>query len=256
LCGVYAAAVIAQGGIKLVANIYRGWIGERALRDLRRQVYARMRPSVAMQRLDTAQGTAAAMIVAEVEPIGGFVGSAVAEPLLQAGILASVVAYIVHLDPWMAFAALALFVPQLVFVPIMQHSMNRRVGTRVWILRQIGAGVIGAKPTGPENAREAEDEHRIKRVFQLDIGIFKLKFTMNFLMNLCSHMQVIAVLLLGGWLVHIGQIEVGAVVACISSVGRLSDPWGDLLNYFREISLSRVKYELLVEAMETAEEAA
>jgi len=33
------------------------------------------------------------MIIAEVDPIGGFVGGSVSEPLLQGGILASVVAY-------------------------------------------------------------------------------------------------------------------------------------------------------------------
>ena len=50
-------------------------------------------------------GTHTAMAVAEAEPIGGFVGMAISEPLLQAGILASVLGYIVHLDRWMAVAA-------------------------------------------------------------------------------------------------------------------------------------------------------
>ena len=59
------------------------------------------------------------MIVGEVEPIGGFVGSSISEPLLQAGILLSVLSYIIHLDRWMAAAAFALFVPQLVFVPLL-----------------------------------------------------------------------------------------------------------------------------------------
>ena len=52
-----------------------------------------------------ARGVGAAMLVGEVEPIGGFVGSSLPEPLLQGGILASVLAYIVHLDKWMAAAA-------------------------------------------------------------------------------------------------------------------------------------------------------
>jgi hypothetical protein len=37
----------------------------------------------------------------------------------------------VHLDRWMAAAALALFLPQLVFVPFMQGAINRRAGARV-----------------------------------------------------------------------------------------------------------------------------
>ena len=57
------------------------------------------------------------MIVAEVEPLGGLVAEGISEPLLQTGILLSVLAYITHLDPWMALAAFAIFLPRLVFVP-------------------------------------------------------------------------------------------------------------------------------------------
>jgi hypothetical protein len=39
LCGVYAGTVLVQGGTKLALNIYRGWVGERAKRDLRRRVH-------------------------------------------------------------------------------------------------------------------------------------------------------------------------------------------------------------------------
>src|SRR5260370_37673190 len=39
LCGVYAGTVLVQGGTKLVVNVYRGWVGERATRDLRRRVH-------------------------------------------------------------------------------------------------------------------------------------------------------------------------------------------------------------------------
>jgi ABC-type multidrug transport system fused ATPase/permease subunit len=71
---------------------------------------------------------------------------------------------------------------------------------------------------------------RIDRVLQLNIGIYKFKFSMNFLMNICSHLQVVAALLIGGWVVHTDQLEVGGVVAFISGAGRLNDPWGDLVN--------------------------
>jgi ABC-type multidrug transport system fused ATPase/permease subunit len=237
LCGAYVAAVLLQGGAKLGVNIYRSWVGERAKRDLRRQVSTATGQTAPIAE---AQGTAVAMVVAEVEPIGGFIGESISEPLLQAGVLATVIAYIVHLDPWMAAAAVGLFLPQLVFVPLMQHAMNRRTGARVWLLRQIGAGMIAGR---------ARDEVRIDRVFQLDMRIFQLKFTMNFLMNLCSHLQIVAALLLGSWWVLQDQLEIGGIVAFISGLGRLNDPWGDLINYFRELSVTRVKFRLLADAV-------
>ena len=77
------------------------------------------------------------------------------------------------------------------------------------------------------------------------MGVFKLKYVMNFLMNYGTHLQVIAALLYGGYLVLNSQLEIGGVVAFISGIGRLTDPWGDLVNYFRDISLANVKYKLL-----------
>jgi ABC-type bacteriocin/lantibiotic exporter with double-glycine peptidase domain len=101
--------------------------------------------------------------------------------------------------------------------------------------------------------RGREDNARIERVFELDMGIFKLKFTMNFLMNFCNHLQIVAALLLGGWYVLKDQLEVGGVVAFISAVGRLNDPWGDLVNYFRDFSVSNVKYQLIANAVRDRE---
>ena len=185
------------------------------------------------------------MIVAEVEPVGGFVGTSISEPLLQAGILLSVLGYIVHLDRWMAAAALALFLPQLVFVPLMQGAINRRAGARVWVLRQLGISTVESRVASAD--QDSSDAKRIDRVLQLNMAIFKLKFSMNFLMNFCSHLQVVAALLIGGWMVHTDQLAVGGVVAFMSAVGRLNDPWGDLVNYFRDLNVTRVKFGLVVE---------
>ena len=192
-----------------------------------------------------ARGVGAAMLVGEVEPIGGFVGSSLSEPLLQAGILLSVLAYIVHIDRWMAVAAFTLFLPQLVFVPLMQGAINRRAGARVWVLRQLGVSTVDTR--APSIERDLSDGKRIDRMLQLNMGIYKFKFSMNFLMNLCSHLQVVGALLIGGWMVHTDQLEVGGIVAFISGVGRLNDPWGDLVNYFRDLSLTQVKYSLVAD---------
>lgn len=248
LCGLYLGAVLLQGGLKLAMNVYRGWIGENAKRDLRRRAYGVLNRSAGGFEAE-GEGTAVSMIVAEVEPIGSFVGSSVSEPLLGLGILASVFAYIIHLDARMAAAALALFVPQLIFVPLMQRAMNRRTGIRVWLLRQIGGGVISPHEAG--GTVDLADAARIDRVLQLNIGILTIKFTMNFLMNLCSRMQTISALLIGGWLVLHDRIEIGGVVAFISGMQQLNDPWGDVVNYFREASLSHVKYGLLTTALDS-----
>jgi ABC-type multidrug transport system fused ATPase/permease subunit len=259
LSAAYAVVVVVQGATKLGMNVYRGWLSERATRDLRRRVSAAVGgapselPPAGLREADLQgaelSGTAASMIIAEVEPVGGFIGTSVSEPLLQAGVLATVLAYIFHVDPWMAAAAVALFVPQLLFVPLMQRAMNRRTGARVRMLRQIGGDIIAPHEYQLVGAHDAVDAGQIERVFELNMGILKIKFAMNFLMNVCSHLQIVAALLLGGWLVLTDQLEVGGVVAFISGMGRLTDPWGDLVNYYREASLTLVKYRLVAAAV-------
>ena len=245
LCAAYAGIVLVQGSVKLGLNVYRGWVGENATRDLRRRILAYLRIARVASPGAEARGVGAAMLVGEVEPIGGFVGGSVSEPLLQGGILLSVLAYIVHLDRWMAAAALALFLPQLVFVPLMQRAINRRASARVWVLRQIGVSTVDARAATVES--DKSDSRRVDRVLQLNMGVYTLKFSMNFLMNLCNHLQVVAALLIGGWMVRTDQLEVGGIIAFISAVGRLNDPWGDLVNYFRDLSVTQVKFGLVAD---------
>ena len=54
-------------------------------------------------------------------------------------------------------------------------------------------------------------------------------------------------MLIGSWMVHTDQLAVGGVVAFISAVGRMNDPWGDLVNYFRDLNVTRVKFGLVAE---------
>jgi ABC-type multidrug transport system fused ATPase/permease subunit len=242
LCAVYAGVVIVQGSAKLGLNIYRGWVGERAKRDLRHRVHTVVEAPAAASPAAEAQGIVISMIVAEVEPIGGFVGESVSEPLLQVGIISSVMAYLIHIDPWMALAAFGLFVPQLVFVPLLQSAVNRRTGARIQVLRRLGISMI-------DRSDGADDDRRIDQAFALDMGIFKLKFTMNFLMNICTHLQIVSALLVGGWWVYTSNLEIGGVVAFISGIGRLNDPWGDLVNYFRDVNVTQIKYRMLADAV-------
>jgi ABC-type bacteriocin/lantibiotic exporter with double-glycine peptidase domain len=246
LCGVYLGAVLLQGGLKMAANIYRSWIGEDATRDLRRRVHTLVASTDAATSTPEAEGVQASMIVAEVEPVGTFVGGSISEPLLQCGILGSVIGYMIHVDWIMAGTAIVIFLPQLVFVPLMQRAMNRRAFERVQVVRGLSIGVIEG---GGDEERDRSDEERIERAFELNMGIYKFKFTMNFLMNLSTQMQVIGVLAVGGWAVLGGQLEVGGVVAFVSGIGRITDPWGDLVNYFRDANINQVKFRLLSDAV-------
>lgn len=241
LAGAYLAVALAEGGIKLGLNIYRAWVSEGAVRHLRRT-------ALGAAATPGAEGVELSMVLSEVEDVGGFVGAAVSEPLLQGGILVAVFAYLVHLDPKLAAISLAVFVPQLVFVPLLQAAINRLVERRVVTMRKVSDGIVreGAR----RSSSSAAQHDRIDDVFTLHMGMYKLKFTMNFLMNLTHHAGVAAALALGGWYALSGEIEIGSVVAFISGLGKLNDPWGDLVNWFRDMTVNRVKYRLVRDALE------
>ncbi|HSH99605.1 MAG TPA: hypothetical protein VLA02_03305, partial [Reyranella sp.] len=70
---------------------YRGWVAESTVRRLRESIWC-----MASNARATPAGSAGveiAMVLEEAEPIGGFTGISVSEPLLQGGILVSVVGY-------------------------------------------------------------------------------------------------------------------------------------------------------------------
>ena len=237
----YIAVALAEGGIKLALNIYRGWVSESAVRHLRRAALDASSPR-------GGEGVELSMVLSEVEPIGGFVGAAISEPLLQGGILAAVFGYLLYLEPWLAGLAFLVFAPQLVFVPLLQAAINRRVERRVLTMREVSDGIV--REGGERSARSRAQQSRIDHVFTLHMGMYKLKFTMNFLMNFTHHIGVATALAVGGWFVVQGHIEIGSVVAFISGLAKLNDPWGDLVNWFRDMTINRVKYRLVREAID------
>jgi len=272
----YTGVTLLEGGIKLALNIYRGWVSEMAVLDLRRVVAALTPDGTTGEGSHNAQGTEISMMLSEVEPIGGFAGISVSEPLLQTGVLLSVFGYLVFLQPMVALLCALAFSPQLIFVPLMQRAINRRSGERIETLRSVSgtivdaggtvarghhatdadadadADAVAAKPDkqDKQGKQDKQDKH-LRHVFALNMGIFKIKFTMYFLMNLTHHLGVATALGVGGYYVVQGRIDIGTVVAFVSGLAKVNDPWGDLVDWFREMTLVRTRYRLLREAVVT-----
>jgi len=242
----YAGVALAEGAIKLCLNIYRGWVSETTVRELRRGIGALTADAVKAKDRAMAEGVEISMILSEAEPIGSFAGISFSEPLLQGGVLLSVFGYLTYLQPLMALFSLIVFSPQLVFVPLMQRAINARAGERIRTLREVSGEIVGASA---DAAIAAAQSGHIDHVFRVNMGIYKLKFGMNFLMNLMHHFGVALALGAGGILAAQGRIEVGTVVAFVSGLAKVNDPWGDIVNWFREMTVSQMRYRLVADAM-------
>ncbi|MBB3545259.1 ABC-type multidrug transport system fused ATPase/permease subunit [Rhizobium sp. BK399] len=243
LVAAYLALVLAEGGIKLVLNVYRGWIGEVAVRWLRMTVIdAREYNSQDLTTL--AEGVEMSIVLAEAEPVGGFVGTSMSEPILQAGILLAVGSYMIYLQPLLALAVIAVFIPQAVLVPILQGLINQRVKTKITVMRHLSEEMVDhASPKSPKHQAA-----RVQRLFSTNMSIYRLKYALNFLMNLMFQLGYAGIFALGGYYVITGKVEIGTVVAFIAGLNKVSDPWGALVDWYRDLRVTQVKYELIRDA--------
>ncbi|MGO6732732.1 ABC transporter ATP-binding protein [Rhizobium ruizarguesonis] len=242
LVSLYLAVAVLEGAIKFTLNLYRSWVGEKGTLWLRARVLhqAETPPSESML-----EGVELSIVLAEAEPVGGFVGTSISEPLLQVGILVTVCSYLIYLQPLMMLAVAATFAPQIAFVPMMQAAINRRVEAKVAIMRDVSEGMVHAIEGG-----QGEDPQtsRIGAIFSANMEIYRYKYAMNFLMNLMAQLGYVGILVLGGYYVVTGKTEIGTVVAFVSGLAKIVDPWGAIVDWYRDLRVTQVKFRLIRDA--------
>ena len=245
LCLAYVAVALVHGGLKLVMNVYRGSVSEAANRRLRMQINPPAAAATAKAAAAEDEGVKISIIVSEVESVGAFVGSSFSEPLLNAGILLSILGYMIYTQPWMALVAFLIFCPQLLFIPYLQEAINRRTRRRIETMRALSVDIVDEAADRAGVRTHQAFLRRIGNVYRLNMQIFRRKYGMNFLMNLLYHLGIIGILAMGGWLVLQGRTEVGTIVAFISGLNRMNDPWGDLVDFFRNLTNTGLKYRMI-----------
>jgi ABC-type bacteriocin/lantibiotic exporter with double-glycine peptidase domain len=254
LCVVYVGVVLTQGGLKYVMNVYREIVGERAVRSMRRHLYHAIhdgaRTGESTEQGDAAAGSKVSMAVAEVEPLGGFVGESISVPLVQAGAFLSVLGYMLWVEPRIAAASLVLYSPQIYVIPKIQAAINQRVQRRIVLVRDLGQQIVAAEDGGETaEAREARYEKSISEIYRQRVRIAYLSYSVTFINNLLDHSGTISVLLIGGWLAIHGRTDIGTIVAFLSGFDKISEPWRELVAFYRRASDARIKYQLLRESL-------
>jgi ABC-type multidrug transport system fused ATPase/permease subunit len=242
LGAAYLAVLILQAGLKYLLRVGQGWLGESAIRYTRKHLLGlHRRPDG--ERSD-ASGRAVAIIGDEVERLGGFVGEAVAEPLVSGGMVLAILGYMLVVEPLLATACLAFFVPQVIAVPTIQRVVNRLMEKRIGLLRDFGDQVAEAGADDDENVSAAENA-KLNAIYRNRIRIYLWKFASKSLVNFFNGLAPVAALLIGGYLVILGQTSIGVVVAFISGFDRLADPLRQLIAFYRLAAQSRVRHDAI-----------
>ena len=232
--------ILLSLALKWVLGYSSGLLGEDVVRTIRQRLVASARTRED-SNLPISAGTLSTAISAEAEEIGGFVGSAFSEPIMQIGTLISVIGFVTATQPRLGIVALAMIIPQIIIVVVTQRQVNRLVGERVRRLR------------AATNKLTAEDLQAVEQEMLADFdsiygtrkSIYKWKLSTKFLLSAIGGAGTVTVLLLGGWLVLEGRSDVGTLVAALTALGRLQGPTNVLIAFFRMLSANRVKFDLL-----------
>ena len=111
------------------------------------------------------------------------------------------------------------------------------------------AGDLVVDSIGGSGEAGSSLETQIGKAFETIYGVrlrvFKLKFGLKFLVSALQSVGVFALLFAGGIKVLSGRTEIGIVVAFISGLDRVLDPWRELIAFVRATSAARVQFELI-----------
>lgn len=239
--GLYLAVLLLQSGLKFMRDVYLYRIAEGVTRLLRRKFLARG-PHAA----DIERGTKQAIVAAEAEKVGGFVAEGISLPMLQAGTVLSIAAYMLLIEPLVAIVALVFLVPSVVVVGLAQPVLNRLSRSKITVVRSLSEAVL--RDGGRDAANAAEANGFVDRIYDLRLRFARLKLATKSFNQLITGLGLLSILMVGGWLAIEGRTEIGIIVAFMSGYERMTGPARDLLNFYRRLSMMRVQYRLVADA--------
>ena len=251
------ALITLNGGLKYWINVYAGIMGERTLRRMRYDLYQLVLRFPLPQFKTMSAGEIIPMIVAETEPVGGFIGDSVVLPIFQGGLLATYIVFIFNQDPWLGIAAIALWPPQMYVIPRLQRRINQLAKERVQTARQlsdrIGESVAGSTEIRGNDTSElerADISARLGKIYGIRVDIYKRKFFVKFLNNFLAQITPFFFYSVGGYLVIKGSLSLGALVAVLAAYKDILNPWKELLNWYATKEDVRIKHEQIVSQFE------
>jgi putative ABC transport system ATP-binding protein len=254
MCFGFLLLVIINGGFKFFINSSKGRLGERMLRRLRYTLYGRVLRFPLPHFKRVSQGEVIPMITQEVEPLGGFIGDAIAQPVFQAGMLITFLIFIIVQDWMMGCAAMAMFPIQGYIIPKLQKKVNALGKRRVQAVRRVSErisesinGIQEVHSNDASNLMRAEFAMHLGRIYDIRFEIYQRKFIIKFINNTLAQFTPFLFYLIGGYLVIEGDLSIGALIGVISAHKDMNSPWKELLAFYQQYMDARIKYEQVVE---------
>src|SRR3954447_15945079 len=251
---LFLGLIVLNGWLKFQINTMKGWMGERMLRRLRYALFDFILrfPLTRFKRVKAAE--MATMIKDEVEPLGGFIGEALITPLFLGGQALTAMAFILYQHWALGLIALAVVGIQAVIIPRLRKRQlvlgrERQLTARALAGRiaECVDGVAEIRAHGTSNYERAEISARLGRIFKIRFELYQRKFMVKFLNNFLSQVTPFLFYTVGGYLVIVGRLDIGALVAVIAAYKDLPAPVKELIDWDQQRMDVEIKYQQVVE---------
>lgn len=259
LGSIYLVVLVIQGGLKYVVNLLKGRIQEEVARNLRQRAvdrkYSTLRADGRPDPEVMNSGTMASMLTSESEDLGEFASGSLSTPLLQTTTIAWVLAYLIWVEPQIACLAVVIYAPQIFLVPKIQRNVNRLARRRTQVMRKLGHAAVDFGHTTVDDQKRLRTRAAllINLIFKIRMIIYRQKYLLTIIGNFLNSFGILVVLMVGGYMVIHGQTNVSTLVVFMSGFQKISDPWDQLIQYYRSLSNARVTFGLVADVIDGTE---
>jgi putative ABC transport system ATP-binding protein len=252
---IFLVFVFINGGFKYQINTMKGRLGERMLRRLRFELVDRVLrfPLPYLRRMKQAE--IATMIKDEVEPLGGFIGDAIVQPVYLGGQAITALIFIMVQSFWLGLLALGIVLAQAFIIPKLRVRVLILGKQRQLTARQLAGrvaelvdGAIEVHAHDTSNYERADIAARLGLIYRIRFEIYQRKFAVKFLNNFLAQLTPFLFYLIGGYLaLRGGGIDVGGLVAALIAYKDLPGPIKELIDWDQQRTDVQIKYDQVIE---------
>jgi ABC-type multidrug transport system fused ATPase/permease subunit len=165
-CSLYLVAVVIAGSLKYLIAYLQTVIGQRALTEMRRDLYRHVLALPLSFFRKTQPGMVVQTFASELATAGDFIGMAVAIPLVSALSLIAFTVYLLWLNPLLAVVSFSIYPFSLFILPALQRRANLENKKRVDASRDL-SGKISEAVSGIHEIQGNAAHHIESRKFDL-----------------------------------------------------------------------------------------
>jgi ABC-type bacteriocin/lantibiotic exporter with double-glycine peptidase domain len=248
-CLIYLASVVLASSLKFAMNGLQSVIGQRAMTDMRRELYTHILRLPLNFFRKTQPGTVVTSLVNELATSGNFVGMAIAVPLSNILTLLAFGVYLIWLNPLLGVITLSIYPIAVFVVPLAQRGANKANKQRVTVSQQMASqitesmiGIQEIHAHGSFRLEEGRYNILIERLLKIRIIWTLYRYGVKVINNLFVGMGPVLVFILGGYLMMQGKIELGSIVAFLSAQEKLYDPWKEIIEFYQVYQDASIRY--------------